>query len=436
MNDPIIVCPTCKTEIKLTESLAMPLIESTRKEYEKKIEKIQSEVSTREKEIEHERQELDKLKEGIEDQVLQRLSAERDRISKEEARKARLAVSSDLERRSGEITELQDLLKQSNDKLAVAQSAQAELIRKKRELDDAKREMDLTIEKRVQDSVETIRFQARKNADEEYKLKVMERDQTISSMQKQIEELKQKAEQGSQQLQGEVQELELEAILTARFPRDVIEPVPKGVHGGDILHSVIAASGQNCGLILWETKRTKNWADTWLAKLRDDQRAAKAELAVLVSKTVPKEIDGFDIREGVCVVQPRYAIPLAVLLRQSLTDVASARRAREGQQTKMELLYDYLTGPHFRQRVQAIVEKFGEMQEDLDRERRVMTKQWAKRQEQIHGVVEATAGMYGDLQGIAGKSLHEVAGLDLKALGPGTTSTQDDQQPKHMKKKD
>jgi hypothetical protein len=436
MNDPIIVCPTCKTEIKLTESLAMPLIESTRKEYEKRIEKIQSEVSTREKEIERERQELEKLKEGIEDQVSQKLSAERDRISKEEARKARLALSSELEQKSGEIADLQDLLRQRDEKLAQAQGAQAELIRKKRELDDARREMDLTIEKRVQASVETIRIQAKKNAEDEYKLKVMERDQTISSMQKQIEDLKQKAEQGSQQLQGEVQELDLETTLRARFPRDAIEPVPKGVHGGDMLQNVKAASGQNCGVILWETKRTKNWSDGWLAKLRDDQRAAKAEVAVLVSKTVPKEIDGFDIWEGVCVVQPRYAIPVAVLLRQSLTDVATARRAKEGQQTKMELLYQYLTGPQFRQRVQAIVEKFGEMQEDLERERRAMTKQWAKREEQIHGVLDATAGMYGDLQGIAGKSLHEVAGLDLKALGSGSTSTHDSEPPRSVRKKD
>jgi len=436
MDDPIIICPTCKSEIKLTESLAMPLIESTRKEYEKKIQKIQSEVSSREMEIEHERRELEKVKEGIEDQVSQKVSAERERISKEEARKARLALSSELDQKSGEIRELHDLLRERGEKLAEAQNAQAELIRKKRELDDAKREMDLTIEKRVQESVNSIRTQAQKAAEDEFKLKVLEKENTISSMQRQIEELKRKAEQGSQQLQGEVQELDLEAILRARFPRDTITPVPKGVHGGDILQMILGPSGQDCGSILWEAKRTKNWSDGWLAKLRDDLRAAKAEVAVLVSKTVPKEIDGFDIREGVCVVQPRYAMPLAVLLRQSLTDVAAARRAREGQQTKMELLYQYLTGPQFRQRVQAIVEKFGEMQEDLEKERRAMTKQWAKREEQIHGVLDATAGMYGDLQGIAGKSLHEVAGLDLKALESGTTSTQDNESPKREKKKD
>jgi hypothetical protein len=417
MNDPIIVCPTCKTEIKLTESLALPLIESTRKEYDQKIQKIQADVSAREAEILKQRDELVKQREGLEDQVAQRLNTERERVSAEEARKARLLVFSDLDQKAKEVAELQKVLKERDIKLGEAQKAQAELIRKQRELDDAKREMELTIQKKVQESLNSVRDQARKDAEDELKLKVSEKEQTIIAMQRQIEELKRKAEQGSQQLQGEVQELELEAVLRARFQRDSIEPVPKGEHGGDVLQRVLGSTGQNCGTILWESKRTKNWSDTWLAKIRDDQRAAKAEIAVIVSKTVPREIEGFDLREGVWVVEPRYAVPIGVVLRQSLVELAATRKAAEGQETKMEMLYQYLTGPRFRQRVQAIVEKFGDMQEDLEKERRSMTRLWAKREEQIHGAIEATAGMYGDLQGIAGKSLHEVDGLELKALG-------------------
>jgi len=311
---------------------------------------------------------------------------------------------------------LKNALNQQGEKLAEAQKAQVELIRKQRELDDAKREMELTIEKRIQEKLDTTREQAKKEAEEQLKLKVMEKEQTISSMQKQIEELKRKAEQGSQQLQGEVQELELESLLKAKFPHDSIMPVPKGEHGGDVLQCVVGPLGLACGTIIWESKRTKNWSDGWLAKLREDQRTAKAEIAVIVSQTLPKEVETFDLVEGVWVTHPRAALPVALSLRQSLIEIAAARQASEGQQTKMELVYQYLTGPRFRQRVQAIVEAFSSMQEDLDKEKKVIMKQWAKRDEQIERVMQATVGMYGDLQGIAGKTLQEIEGLDLKAL--------------------
>jgi hypothetical protein len=236
-------------------------------------------------------------------------------------------------------------------------------------------------------------------------------------MQRQIEELRRRAEQGSQQLQGEVQELALEDILRERFPRDTVAPVPKGEFGGDLVHQVCGPNGQPCGTILWEVKRTKNWTDIWLQKLRNDQRAARAEIAVIVSRTLPRDMDAsFDLLGGVWVTEPRCAAAVAVALREALIGLAAARQAGEGQITKMELVYQYLTGPRFRHRIEAIVEKFTEMRDDLDRERRVMTKLWAKREEQIRGVVESTAGMYGDLQGIAGASLQEIEALDVPLL--------------------
>ena len=235
-------------------------------------------------------------------------------------------------------------------------------------------------------------------------------------MQRQIEELKRKAEQGSQQLQGEVQELELENVLRGKFPRDNVEPVPKGDHGGDVLHRVLGPTEQICGTILWESKRTKNWSDGWLSKLREDQRAAKAEFAVIVSQVLPKDVESFDLVDGVWVTCPKTFVPVAVALRHSLLELSPVRQAGEGQQTKMEMIYQYLTGSRFRQRVQGIVEKFSDMQDDLDKERKTMTKLWAKRQEQIRCVIESTAGMYGDLQGIAGKTLQEIEGLEVPLL--------------------
>lgn len=419
MSEPIIICPSCKTEIKLTESLAAPLIESTRREYEKRLSQKDTDSAKREAEIRDREAAVVKAKEQLDEQVAEKVRVERGRIAAEEAQKAKRALQGDLDQKAKEVIDLQEVIKQREVKLAEAQKAQADLLRKQRELDDAKRELDLTVEKRVQDGLAITREQAKKEAEDGLKLKVMEAEQTISSMQKQIEDLKRKAEQGSQQLQGEVQELELEALLRAKFPRDMIEPVPKGEHGGDALHHIVGPNGQPCGTIIWESKRTKNWSDGWLAKLREDQRAAKAEIAVIVSQSLPKEIETFGLVENVWVTHTKTVLPLALTLRHTLIEVACARQASEGQQTKTEMVYQYLTGPRFRHRVQAIVEAFSTMQEDLDKEKKAIIKQWAKREEQIDRVMQATAGMYGDLQGIAGKTIQEIEGLELRAIsGP------------------
>ena len=416
MAEPTVVCPQCKSEIKLTESLAAPLLESVRRDYEQRLTQKDADIAKRETTL-HEREALlQQQEDSINEQVAQKIQQERARIAAEEAKKAKLALGSDLEQKVKEINLLQDILKQRDAKLAEAQKAQAELIRKQRELDDAKRELDLTIEKKVQADLSAEREKAKKEAEEELKLKVTEKDQTITAMQRQIEDLKRRAEQGSQQLQGEVQELELEALLGAKFPRDTIQPVAKGEFGGDVLQRVVGPLGQRCGTILWESKRTKNWSDGWLPKLREDQRAAKAEIAVLISQVLPKDVETFGFVDGIWVAHPRVALPVALSLRQTLIEVACVRQASEGQQSKMEMVYQYLTGPRFRQRIQAIVEAFSSMRDDLDRERKAITKQWAKREEQIDRVMQATVGMYGDLQGIAGKTLQEIEGLEFQGL--------------------
>jgi hypothetical protein len=404
------------TQIKLTESLAAPLIQTVKKEYEAKIEQKEADVSKREADVRAQQEAVKDAQKAIDDQVAEKIKKERVAIAEEEAKKAKRALENDLEAKNKEVGELQEILKQRDVKLKEAQEAQAELLRKERKLDDAKRELELTVEKRVQASVEEVRKKAQQEAEEGLKLKVTEKEEQISSMQRQIEELKRKAEQGSQQLQGEALELELESTLNSKFPLDSIEPVPKGEYGGDVLQNVIGPMGQACGAILWESKRTKNWSDGWLPKLRNDQRTAKAELAVLVTHAMPKDIDSFGHVDGVWITHPRYAMPLVIALRQSLIEVANTRQSQEGQETKMELVYQYLTGPKFRHRVEAIVEKFTDMQADLDRERKSMTRLWAKRETQIQGVIESTVGMYGDLQGIAGRALQEIEGLETPLL--------------------
>jgi hypothetical protein len=294
------------------------------------------------------------------------------------------------------------------------------MLKKSRTLDEEKRELDLTIEKRIAEQLDATRAKARAEAEGALSLKLAEKEHAIAGMQAMITDLKQKAEQGSTQIQGEVQELELEKILRAKFPFDVISEVPKGINGADCVQSVKDPTGKPCGTILWESKRTRSWSDGWLPKLREDQRTAKAEIAILITQVMPKSADKselmFDLIDGVWVCRMDLVLPVTALLRQSLIEVSLARGAGEGQATKMEMLYSYLTGIKFRQRVQAIVEAFTTMQADLTAEKKALTKAWAKREAQLDNVMTSTVGLFGDVQGIAGKAVSEIEGLDMKQI--------------------
>ena len=413
MSEATLICPNCKTEIKLTESLAAPLLEATRKEFEDKLADQNTDILKREGLL---KKASNDLTSTVEAKVANQLNEERTKLISDAKEGARKLVASELKHGELELANLQEALDDKDAKLEAAQNKQAQLIIKERELSDSKRELELTVATRISEGLEDVRQKAKQEAEGEQKLKVMEKEQTIAAMTKTIDELKRKSEQGSQQLQGEVFELDFEKLLAEKFPLDNIEPVPKGEFGGDVLQRVSNTSGGITGTIIWELKRTKNWSEAWLTKLRGDQRAAKAEVAIIVSHALPNGVETFDRIDGVWVVHPRAALPIAIALRQTILDVAIAKQSKEGQQTKMEMVYHYLTGSDFRLRVEAIVEAFTTMQEDLNKERKVITKQWAKRDQQITRVLETTVGMYGDLQGIAGKSLAEIEGLDIECL--------------------
>ncbi|SFK10462.1 DUF2130 domain-containing protein [Bradyrhizobium sp. Gha] len=409
-------CPNCNHEIRLTESLAAPLLAETRQRFQQQLATKDAEMERKTEALRLEREQVAKDREQIEDHIAKRLTAERAQLVVAESKKAREAAAVELQAKEAEVAELRANLLTNNAKLAEAQKQQAELMRQQRALEEEKRELDLTIEKRVQASISEIQIKARQEADEAARLRVAEKDQTIESMARTIEELKRKAEQGSQQSQGEVLELELEELLRGRFPSDSIEPVGKGELGADVIQQVNGVIGQSAGIILWETKRTKAWSDGWLAKLRDDQRRSGADIALIISQALPKHIEQFDLVDGVWVAHPRCALPVAVALRQGLIDVSSSRLVQQGQQSKMEQVYHYLTGMKFRQRVEAVVEKFNDMRDDLDKERKFMGRQWAKRETQILAVVESTVGMVGDLQAIVGKAMPEIPSLDMPLL--------------------
>lgn len=384
-------CPHCKKEFELTDALAGPLVAQARAEAEK-LAQLRLAAATKE----------------IEDKAIKAAA----NSAADEITAARLKAKTAEE---GAATLLQQM-KDQDAKLREAQIAQAEALRKARALEDKERELDLTIEKRTAEGLSAARQAAERAVEERLQGKVNESQETIASMARTIEDLRRKAEQGSQQNQGEAQEIALETSLAAAFPADRLEPVGKGVAGGDCVHVVVSGNGE-CGRILWESKVTKAWSPGWLAKLRDDGRAAKAEVLVIVSTALPKDMTTeFGLVEGVWVCIPRHAVPLAAALRQALTEASLARAAGEGLETKAGLVYLYMTGSKFKARVSAIVEAFTTMREDLDSERKAITKQWAKREAQIERVMQGTVGMYGDLQAIAGRSLTEIGGMDMAQL--------------------
>jgi hypothetical protein len=502
MTEPTITCPNCSTNIPLTESLAAPLLKATKDKYEHEFAQKERALAGREQSLREQRASLDQERASLDEKVAVEVEAERKRITEQETAKARRLASTEIASKAQEIADLNAVIQDRDTKLAAAQSAQADLlrkereleearrgmdlaiqtkvqaelgnirekakqeaeaqaklpllaseqqlasmqqqleerdaklaaaqkaqadvVRKERELDDARREIELTIQNKVQAELTDIRAKAKQEAQDEAKLPLVEKEQQIASMQKQIEDLRRKAEQGSQQAQGEAQELHLESLLRDKFPRDVIEPVPKGELGGDVLQRIMGPADQPCGTILWESKRTKAFSDGWLAKLREDQRQAAADVALIVTSAMPKGIQNFEFREGVWVTDTRCALPVAVMLRHSLIALAAARQASEGQQTKTELMYRYLTGPQFRHRVEAVVERFIEMQGDLAKERRAAMKQFAKREGQIQGVIDAMAGMVGDLQGIAGKAIEEIEALAMPLLENRSAEGDDD----------
>jgi hypothetical protein len=399
-------CPHCGTDIPLSAALSHKIEEGIRQEYEAKAKTRDAQIRAREVSLEKGLKELDAARKEADRVVAEKLRTEREALLKEAREKAKEELH----------VELKDLKEESAEKerrLEAARKAELELRKRTRELEEGKRNLDLELARKLDEEREKVRQSTLEMFSEEHRLKDMEKEKKISDMLKTIEELKRKGEQGSMQTQGEVLELDLEALLRSRFPTDEIEPVPKGIRGADILQRVHNRSGQLCGTIIWESKRTKAWSDGWIAKLKDDQREVKAEIAVIVSETLPSGVKSFTQMEGVWVADFTLAASLAEVLRSGLTQLALAKLSAVGKGEKMDVIYNYLSGPHFRQRVEGIVEAFKSMKEDLDQEKRAITRTWAKRETQIERVINNTAGMYGDIQGIIGASLPEIKILEL-----------------------
>lgn len=416
MTDSTIKCPKCDHAFALTDTLAAPMIERVKQDYEKKLEEQQAEVEAQHVQLKLDRETLGKEQKALERRVEEELAKKIEDVKAEQYERAQRSLKQELDKKDQDHADISDLLKNTQEKLSESQKKEAEFTAREREFEAKQRAMDLEIQKAISSGLNTEMEKFKTEQDQVRNLELREYKEREQAQLRTIEDLKRKLEQGSQQTQGEVLELELEDVLRRQFPYDNIEPVSKGVRGGDIIQHVRSPNGSDCGKILWETKRAKAWSGSWIPKIKQDQRDADADISIVMSEITPKEIDGFGEIDSVWITSFRSAIPLAQALRRSLMEVSRAKIVREGQASKAELIYDYLTGPQFKQRVQASLEMTKGLQEALTKEKRASHRNWALRQKQIDQINESMAGMHGDLMGIAGRSMLEIEEFAMPAL--------------------
>jgi len=378
-----IKCPSCGESIELSKAMSQDI--------EKKIKKGHV-------------QELEEVRKTLKEEYEAREEEFEEKVKKDALKSVTL-----------EITDLKEQLREKTDCLKDARKQEFELRKKQRELLDKEENMELEVTRKLDEGRQKILEEATGKFEEEHRLKDAEKDKKLTDMRKQIDELKKKSELGSQQAQGEVLELDLENILKSCFSHDNIEPVPKGIKGADVLHRVHSHSGHFCGTIVWETKRTKAWSDKWIAKLKEDQRRVKGEIAIILTTTLPKDVRSFAHINGVWVTDYSSMVGLATAIRMGLIEIANTKQAAVGKKGKMEVVYNYLSGSDFKQKVEAIADAFKDMKDDLEKEKKAFTKHWAKREKQLELVITNTAGMYGDIHGIIGTSLPEIKLLEIES---------------------
>jgi hypothetical protein len=385
-----IVCPSCGTEIAVSETLAAQLRQHLRQEFDREGRRRDQDFAKRHEEIEQRAEQLTEARKTMEQEIASRVAAEQARVAEEAHKQAQESVAL-------EMLDLEGQLAEAKEKITESRKAELQLRREQRELEDQKRELELTVNRTLDAERSKIREDALRTAVEENQLHLADKDKLIGDLRDQIADLKRISEQGTAQSRGEVMEILLEDLLRDVFPHDSIEPVPTSFPGGDVLQYVHDNKGQNCGTILWESKRTKNWNEAWLPKLRNDQRAAKAHLAVLTTVEMPKGLTTFGHIDGIWVTNRHCLIGLAAALRHGLIETARTKRSLEGRKNKVEVLYNYLASSEFQQRIEGIVEAFMTLRDDLESERRSMHRLWAKREKQLDRAALNTAGLYGDL---------------------------------------
>lgn len=372
MNPNLVTCPNCNHKFLPNEAERHEIEERANKEATEKLER----------EREDDRKKM---------------------LAWQEEQKKKMLTENDLELKA-----LKDESDRKDQALKRSREKELEYLKEKKILQEKAESLDLEIARQVDEQRKKIREEEQVLMSEKYHLREKDYEQKIEAMKKSLEEAQRKASQGSQQLQGEVMELELEEMLKREFPHDQILPVPKGVNGADIIQKVNEVSGRFCGVVIWESKRTKNWTEGWVAKLKEDMRAVGADQAILVTMVLPAGVKNFIYKDGIYITNFENAINLARIVRIILAEISLTKASVVGTNYKMESLYNYISSSEFRQKVEAMLEACKAMKTTLEKEKMQMNKNWAQREKEIETIVSSTVKIHGSLTGIIGSALPEI----------------------------
>jgi hypothetical protein len=411
-----IKCPNCATEFDVQDVLSADVEQKFRLEYENKLQQSFAQLNLEKKNLEDRQKQFEETRKKENEIFQQKLQQEKQKMESDIQQQVRKSIGEDYE---NQLRMLKENMLENEEKLKGARLKELEFLRKEQELKNKEQEIEINIQKRLLEERDFLAQQIRKEEVErvliretEFQLKVKELEKQLEDQRKLAEEMKRKAEQGSMQLQGEAQELLLEEILKDHFPYDTITEVGKGVEGADCIQVVKDNIGTDCGKIIFESKRTKSFNNSWIEKLKNDRRNKNAEVAILVTQVYPKEMSCFGERDGIWICSFSEVVALTHALRHTIIQIAHARKAEENKGEKMQLLYSYLTGIEFRQQIETIVESFLSLKNNISKERIQMEKLWKEREKQLEKVLISTSGLYGSIKGIAGASVGDIPLLE------------------------
>lgn len=407
-----IKCPNCGNVIDVNDILKHQLEESIKKEYQEKFLSSQKELQEKNNLLERQKEEFEAKKKKENEIFQERLS----KITKEKTLEIESYLKKKIEEENQERIFLYEKeLAEKSEKLQELNKMQAEIFKLSREKEELKAVFEAEAQKKLTDELLREREKIRKQENEKNELKFKELLKQLEDQKRLTEEMKRKQEQGSMQLQGEVQELAIEEWLAQNFPLDTINEIKKGVRGADCLQIVNTREIQNCGSIYYESKRTKDFQNSWIEKFKNDIREKKANTGVLITEVMPSDMDRMGMKEGIWICTFNEFKGLSAVLRHSIIQFSTIIKSQENKGDKMEMLYDFLTGNEFRLRIEGIVEGFTQMQDELSKEKRAMMNIWSKREKQIEKVIENTISMYGSIKGIAGNAIQNIQALELNS---------------------
>jgi hypothetical protein len=411
-----IKCPKCGHEFDVENVIAADMEQKYKQQYQIQLQQSLAGIEEDRIKLQESLQKFEETKKKENEIFAQKIQQERLKIENDLKEQITKSTAADYE---NQLRMLENNNKDNEEKLKEARKKELDFLQKEQELKNKEAEMEITLQKKLQLERETISEQIRnqeleKNSlkENEYQMKLKSLEMQVEEQKKLADEMKRRAEQGSMQRQGEVQELLLEDILKENFPFDIIEEVGKGVEGADCIQLVRNNSGVVCGRIIYESKRTKAWSNGWIDKLKTDMRNSGSDVAILVSQVFPKDMDKFGEKDGVWLCNFSEVGSVAHLLRSGIIKIHEAHKGQENKGEKMHMLYDYLTGNEFRGQMEAIVEGFMAMKQSIMKERIQMEKLWKEREKQLDKVLLSTSGMYGSIKGIAGASVSDIPLLE------------------------